>query len=93
MRDTLGKVGWSIDDVDLFVFHQANAFMINFLRRSCVSHLRRAGWKWGIGNTGPSTIPLALSQAVASGRLHKGDKVMIAGFGVGLSWAGATLTW
>lgn len=94
VRDTLGKVGWTIDDVDLFVFHQANAFMINYLRKKLRIPEEKCWLQMAeVGNTGPSTIPLALSQAVEAGRLHAGDKVMIAGFGVGLSWAGATLTW
>ena len=46
-----------------------------------------------IGNTGPSTIPLALSQASEAGRLTPGMQLVLAGFGVGLSWAGAALTW
>lgn len=68
--------------------------MINYLRKELRIPVEKCWLEMeGVGNTGPSTIPLALSQAVEAGRLHAGDKVMIAGFGVGLSWAGATLTW
>ena len=92
--DTLAKAGWALDDVDLFVFHQANKFLINHLRKKLKID---QGKFWigmeNLGNTGPSTIPLALSQAAAQGFLQPGMKVLLAGFGVGLSWAGCTLTW
>ena len=92
--DTLGKAGWTRDDVDLYVFHQANKFLINHLRKKLKIDEERF---WidmeEVGNTGPSTVPLALSQAVERGVLKPGMKVLLAGFGVGLSWAGCTLTW
>jgi 3-oxoacyl-[acyl-carrier-protein] synthase-3 len=45
------------------------------------------------GNTVGSTIPIALRDAERSGRLKKGDRVLIMGFGVGLSWGGTVLKW
>ena len=45
------------------------------------------------GNTVSATIPIALKRAEQEGRLKKGDKVLIAGFGVGLSWGSTVLTW
>ena len=94
VKETLRKAEWALEDVDLFVFHQANRFMIDFLRK----RLRIPPDRFWIdmetvGNTGVSTIPLALSQACEIGRLVPGNRVLVAGFGVGLSWAGATLTW
>ncbi len=90
----LADAGWAKEDVDLFVFHQANRFMIEHLRKKLQLPPDRF---WadldGVGNTGPSTIPLALSQASKAGRLSPGMRVVLAGFGVGLSWAGASLTW
>lgn len=92
--ETLAKAGWSRDDVDLFVFHQANRFLINHLRKKLKIDESRFWMEMDqVGNTGPSTIPLALSQAAAAGTLRPGMRVMLAGFGVGLSWAGCTLTW
>jgi len=90
----LRKTGLVLDDIDLFVFHQANKFMLDHLRQ-----------KLGIpeenffidleetGNTSSASIPIALSRAAASGALKKNDTVMVLGFGVGYSWAGAVLTW
>ena len=94
VQSTLARSGWEKDDVDLFVFHQANRFMIEHLRKRL--HIPEERF-WvnmeAVGNTGGSSIPLALSQAVQAGRLAQGDRVVLAGFGVGLSWAGAALTW
>ena len=92
--DTLAKAGWAREDVDLFVFHQANKFLINHLRKKLKIEQDRFWMDMeNVGNTGPSTIPLALSQAVEQGALQPGMRVMLAGFGVGLSWAGCTITW
>lgn len=91
---TLAKAGWNREDVDLYVFHQANKFLINHLRKKLKIDESRFWMDMEtVGNTGPSTVPLALSQAVERGVLQPGMKVLLAGFGVGLSWAGCTLTW
>lgn len=94
VRDVLERAKLSLDEVDLVVFHQANAFMLEHLRRKLgilpekfVLHLEYCG------NTVSSTIPLALEQAIASGRLRRGMKVLLAGFGVGYSWGGCILEW
>lgn len=89
VRQTLEKNGLSADEVDLFVFHQANMFMLNHLRKK----LKIPEDKFflnleNIGNTVSSTVPIALADARKEGRL-KGN-VLITGFGVGLSW-GATI--
>lgn len=89
VKQTLEKNGLTKEDVDLFVFHQANKFMLNHLRKK----LKIVEEKFfinmdNIGNTVSSTIPIALADAKSRGFL-KGN-VLIAGFGVGLSW-GATL--
>jgi 3-oxoacyl-[acyl-carrier-protein] synthase-3 len=88
---TLSKHEMTLDDIDLFIFHQANEFMLNTVR----SKIGIPKEKFYIflndcGNTVSSTIPIALKEAFASGRIKKGDKVLLAGFGVGLSW-GATI--
>ncbi|WP_207495332.1 beta-ketoacyl-ACP synthase 3 [Aridibaculum aurantiacum] len=88
INDTLEKHQLQIEDIDLFVFHQANEFMLNTVRKRCkipsekfFIHLSDCG------NTVSSTIPIALKEAVNEGRIKKGDKVLLAGFGVGLSMA------
>ena len=72
------------------MFHQANVFMLNFLRQKCelmdVPFWNDVG---EYGNTVSSTIPIALHDIIAfSDSLTKLRKVMLVGFGVGLSWGG-----
>lgn len=92
--ELLTKSGKSLGEVDLFVFHQANAFMLSHLR----DKLGIPGDKFvmameGCGNTVSSTIPIALKDAGDRGRLRPGDLIMVAGFGVGYSWGAALLRW
>ena len=87
----LDKAGFQQEQVDYFIFHQANRFMLETLRKKlripedrfciCLEHC---------GNTVSSTIPIALAHALKEGRVHSGSRVMLVGFGVGLSW-GAVL--
>ncbi len=91
VHEVLSRAGQTLESVDLFVFHQANQYMLDHLRKK----LGIPQDKFWIsmrycGNTVSSTIPIALHQAQAAGRLTPGTLVMLVGFGVGLSWA-ATL--
>ena len=90
IEDTLLKNQLSRDDVDGYVFHQANKFMINFLRKkikiepdkfyTCMSE---------VGNTVSSTIPIVLTEKLKENSL-KGN-IILAGFGVGYSWGGCLI--
>jgi 3-oxoacyl-[acyl-carrier-protein] synthase-3 len=80
-----------IDEIDYFIFHQANSFMLECLRKK----LKIPKDKFCInmesyGNTVSATIPMAMELALEKGEIKAGDKVMLVGFGVGYSW-GATL--
>lgn len=91
---TLVKHNLSIDDIDLFVFHQANKFMLDYLREKIKIPKEKFYINiHDIGNTVSSTIPIALKRAESEGRLKKGDKVMLTGFGVGLSWGSTIIKW
>lgn len=90
----LAKAGLHLNDIDLFVFHQANAFMLEHLRKK----LGMPAEKFFVslaesGNTVSSTIPIALTDAERQGVLVRGARVMLLGFGVGLSWGGLIVTW
>lgn len=81
-------------DVDLYVFHQANKFMLDTIRK--VNQLPQERFYVNletIGNTVSSTIPIALSQLETSGQLKAGMKIVLMGFGVGLSWAATVIKW
>ncbi|SIS96471.1 3-oxoacyl-[acyl-carrier-protein] synthase-3 [Chryseobacterium ureilyticum] len=91
VKETMEVNGFTMDDIDYFVFHQANSFMLNYLRRKT----KIPAEKFYInmeetGNTVSATIPIALKNMMNEGMLKKGDKVLLAGFGVGYSW-GATI--
>ncbi|WP_404431831.1 ketoacyl-ACP synthase III [Microbacterium lacus] len=90
----LAKAGLTGEDIDLYVFHQANAFMLEHLRKK----LGVPAEKFFValadfGNTVSSTIPIALTEAERQGVLKPGMRVMLLGFGVGLSWGGFVATW
>jgi len=82
----------SINDIDYFIFHQANQFMLEYLRKKigipmgkfCIDIAET-------GNTVSCTIPIALKNALDKGLISSGNKVMLAGFGVGYSWGAVTI--
>lgn len=86
--------GLKLEDIDLFIFHQANKFMLDFLRKKIkIPEDKFYVNMKDIGNTVSATIPIALSRAEREGKLCKGMTVLISGFGVGLSWGSTILTW
>ena len=88
--ETLQKNELVMDDVDLFVFHQANKYMINYIRKlMSIDKERFYIHMENVGNTVSSTIPIALCEAEKEGKL-KGN-IVLAGFGVGLSYGAVVL--
>jgi len=77
-------------DINLFVFHQANKYMINYLRKLLsIEEEKFYIFLEHVGNTISSSIPIALYEAKKEDRLH--GQVLLAGFGAGYSWGGVTL--
>lgn len=94
IESVLYKADLSIQEVDLFVFHQANSYILEHLRKKLeIPSSKFFVYIKDCGNTVSSSIPIALSEAEASGELRRGMKVLLLGFGVGLSWGGLVLTW
>jgi len=88
--ELLAKSGLTQDDVDLWVFHQANKYMINYLRKLLdIDKDKFYLFMEHVGNTVSSTVPIALCEARKEDRLH--GNILLAGFGVGLSWGGVML--
>ena len=92
VTQVLEKNDVQLDDINCFVFHQANQFMLESLRRilkipehKFLIHLKECG------NTVSSTIPIVLYEGLSAGKIKKGDRVLIIGFGVGYSWSGTLL--
>lgn len=80
------------ENIDLYVLHQANKYMLDFLRKKMKimpEHFYYALSEYG--NTVSNTIPIALYNAINDGSISRGKKVLIAGFGVGYSWGGTIL--
>lgn len=94
LQELLSRSGKSAEDIDLFVFHQANKFMLEHLRKKL--HIPAEKFYLFLshcGNTVSSTIPIALKEAAKEGRLKDGDLVALVAFGVGYSWAATLLQW
>ncbi len=91
VKELLEKEGLTVDDIDVFIFHQASGFMLEVLRRKMKIPKEKFFTNLEfLGNTVAATIPLALYDAMKQGVIKKGNKVLIAGFGIGYSW-GATI--
>lgn len=91
IAQTVAKNNITKEDIDFYVFHQANKYMLNFIRKLC--KIPKDSYFLDLsdtGNTTSSTVPIGLKKSLSRSSIIKGDNVMIAGFGVGLSW-GATI--
>ena len=94
LKETLKNNGVELSDIKLVVFHQASRMLLEKVRG--VLGIPEEKFVFNMenyGNTVSSTIPIALRDSELSGRLKKGDKVLLMGFGVGLSWGGVVLDW
>lgn len=92
MKDILTKNDLTKEVIDYFVFHQANKFMLNTIRKVCV--LPKDKFYVNLtetGNTVSSTVLIGLKECIDNKSITAGMKVMISGFGVGLSWGGTIL--
>src|SRR5436309_1173160 len=90
----LDRCGTSVDDVDVYIPHQANvrimehaAKKLGLPRERMVVNVDR------YGNTSSGSIPLALADAQTQGRLKEGDLVLMTGMGAGLTWGSALMEW
>lgn len=76
----------SLTEVDLFIFHQANRYMLDFIKRKInIPEEKFFVFLKNTGNTVSSTIPIAIHEATRIGKLKRGMKIMLVGFGVGYS--------
>lgn len=92
MGEILKKNALEKEQIDYYVFHQANMFMLSTIRKVCL--LPKEKFYINLANTGntvSSTILIGLKDCIDKGVIKPGDKVMVSGFGVGLSWGGTIL--
>lgn len=93
-QQAIAKAGLRSEDIDLFIPHQANIRIIQAAARTLklppekvfvnVEHY---------GNTSAASIPIALCEAIEEGRIRPGDRIVLVGFGAGLTWAAAVIQW
>jgi 3-oxoacyl-[acyl-carrier-protein] synthase-3 len=91
---TVARAGLELSDIDLFVYHQANARITRALgERLNLPPERVVDCIEMLGNSSAATLPLALSIAEREGRLKPGTRVLISAFGAGFTWGGGVLVW
>jgi len=94
VENVLQRTCKTMGDIDLFVFHQANKTLLNHLRQKIGIPSEKFYLALeDCGNTVSSTIPIALKRARLEGALRPGQLALLAGFGVGYSWAGTVIRW
>ena len=90
VKNTLLKNKLTNDEIEGFVFHQANKFMLNFLRKKLkISEEKFHYYMSEVGNTVSSTVPIVLYEKLKNGELH--GNILLGGFGVGYSWGGCVI--
>jgi 3-oxoacyl-[acyl-carrier-protein] synthase-3 len=90
----LTAAGTSVEEIDLFVPHQANLRIMNAAARALGLPVERMFVTVDrYGNTSSATIPIALAEAQAAGRLRPGDRVLLTTIGAGLTWGAAVVEW
>ena len=91
-REVLDRADLTPEDIDLFVFHQANQRIIDFaVKKLGIDPARCPGNIERTGNTSAASVPLLLDELVGGGAITSGQKALCVGFGGGLTWAGAML--
>jgi 3-oxoacyl-[acyl-carrier-protein] synthase III len=93
-RQLLEKSGYTEDDVDLLIPHQANArIMLAVAERLGITGDRAVVDVEEVGNTSAASIPVALDRAWRAGRVHEGDLILLTSFGAGLAWGANLVRW
>lgn len=82
------------EDIDLFIFHQASQLVLDSLQKSLDLPSQKVYNNLAqIGNTVSSSLPIAIKDALDQGRIKRGNKILLSGFGVGFSWGSAIVEW
>ncbi|HON73012.1 MAG TPA: 3-oxoacyl-[acyl-carrier-protein] synthase III C-terminal domain-containing protein, partial [bacterium] len=92
--EAIDKAGLTLKDIDLFIPHQANIRIIE----SAAERLNVPKDKFFVnldryGNTSSASVGLALYEAFLEGKIQKGSKILMVGFGAGLTWGACVLEW
>lgn len=92
VQQLLRKAGITDEEVNMYVLHQANQIILeSIFRKMKIPQEKTIYHLENCGNTVSSTIPIALCHAIQDGKVQRGDTMLLAGFGVGFSWAGCVV--
>lgn len=94
IRETLEGTGIAVGDIDYFVLHQANKRIVESVAKRLKEDISKFPMNMDeYGNTSSASIPILLDEMNRKGMLKRGDKLVMSGFGAGLSWGAAYLEW
>ncbi len=94
IEEALGKAGLQVEDVDLFVLHQANRRILEGIAKRLGADMGRFAMNLDrVGNMSSAAIPVLLDELNRAGRLKRGMKLVLAGFGAGLTYGTSVLQW
>ena len=94
MKEILEKAGKSVEEVDLFVLHQANRRIVEAIAKWLKQPIEKFPMDMmQNGNMSSASIPVLLDELKKAGKLQPGMKIVVAGFGAGLTWGGMYLEW
>jgi 3-oxoacyl-[acyl-carrier-protein] synthase-3 len=92
--EAVSRAGLALDQIDLFVYHQANARITRALgERLGLPSERIVDCIEMLGNASAATLPVALEAALRDGRLRAGARVLLSAFGAGFTWGGGVIEW
>ncbi len=90
--NTLKKNKLNLEDIDYFILHQANLYMLDSIRDKLNISKKKILNFIDYGNTTSSTIPIVIHQSIKEKKIKKGNKILICGFGLGASWSSTIIT-
>lgn len=94
IQDALQKASLTVEDIDLFILHQANARIIEAAAKRLHADIQKFPMNVDrMGNMSSATIPVLLDELNREGRLHRGDKLVLSGFGAGLTFGACVIVW
>jgi 3-oxoacyl-[acyl-carrier-protein] synthase-3 len=93
-REVCVRSGLTLDDFELVIPHQANLRIIQAAARALKIPMEKIYTNVErYGNTSAGSVPIALAEAADEGKIKPGDKILLVGFGAGMSWGALTLEW
>ena len=94
IHDALAKANLTVEDVDLFILHQANVRIIESVAKRLKADISKFPLNLDkIGNMSSATVPVLLDELNRSGKIKKGDRLVLSGFGAGLTYGASILVW